>query len=146
MKVQRLRLTADLCMMNFPMQHYIYSMVAAAPAPAGLGDTKSWFDYYKSGAGPEVFVPFTAEQLPAKVLPNVGDALWFAMDGLIFGVARITDAMDDYVTGKVEVYYDSDHIVPVLDSPDALPCTGFVDDQATQAWCSAHLQGMVVDR
>lgn len=134
---------------ELPMQHYIYLMNGSDPAPAGGGDTKSWFEYYKVGTGPDVFVPFTAEQLPEEERPNVGDLLWFIMDGFPTGVTKITGALVDPMHwGSVEVFYDSDRVTPVISGGcvKAVDRSGKVTDPTSLAWYNEYLQSAVVDR
>ena len=136
------------------MQHYIFAMQAGAPAPAGHGDTKSWFEFYKKDAGDHVFVPFPAGSIEEDKLPGVGDKLWFAMDGFLTGVANITEVFTSCLSRThVEVYYNSDKIVPVsVESQAAVKwglvqvATGLVSNPRMAAWLNDLLQGMAIDR
>ena len=137
-----------MCMMNFYMQHYIFAMRAGEPAPAGRGDTKSWFEYYKVGNGPHTFVPFPAASIEEEEPPNVGDNVWFSMDGFLTGVAKITDVqLGSLMSSAVEVYYDSDKIIPVVTGgPPVPPVMGKVKPQLLAAWYDDILQLMAIDR
>lgn len=131
------------------MQHYTYLMRGNDPAPAGGGDTKSWFEYYKVGTGPDVFVPFTSEQLPPEHRPNPGDYLWFFMDGFLTGVTKVTGVLVDPLNNAVvEVYYDSDRVVPTLvaDFGAPEPVTGRVVDVDQHALFTTLLQSLAIDR
>ncbi len=59
-------------------KHFLHVMNPKAKAPAGDGDTKSWFQFYKWNVEGEVFFP-----LPMPGLDGVvpGDYLWFAEEG-----------------------------------------------------------------
>lgn len=130
------------------MQHYIFAMRAGEPAPAGHGDIKSWFEYYKMGNGPDTFVPFPAGSIAQEDLPSAGDTLWFAMDGFLTGVTKITSINEgSFMNDKLEVYYDSDKIVPVIAAgpPEAL-IMGKVSPQQLAAWYDDFLQSMAIDR
>lgn len=134
--------------MNFLMQHYIFAMRAGEPAPAGHGDTKSWFEYYKVGNGPHTFVPFPFGSIVEDELPSPGDRLWFAMDGFLTGVTAITSTETGcFADSKLEVYYDSDKISPVIaGGPPVVPVTGKVTPQLLAAWYDDILQLMAIVR
>jgi hypothetical protein len=128
------------------MQHYIFAMRAGDPDPVGRGDIKSWFEYYKMGNGPGTFVPFPAGSIAQEDLPSAGDTLWFAMDGFLIGVTKITGVLEgSLMSDKLEVYYDSDQIVPVIAAgpPEAL-VMGKVTPQQLAAWYDDYLQNMTV--
>lgn len=136
------------------MQHYIFAMRAGEPAPAGRGGIKSWFEFYKKDAGDHVFVPFPPESIDEDKLPCAGDKLWFAMDGYLFGVANITEVSTSCLSrAHIEVYYNSDKIVPVsAETQGAIKmgliavATGLVNNPHIAAWFNDLLQGMAIDR
>jgi hypothetical protein len=135
-------------MMRQHMQHYIFAMRAGEPAPVGRGDTKSWFEFYKVGNGPHVFVPFPPESVAEEEHPTLGDTLWFAMDGFLTGVTKVTSVQaGSLLSAALEVYYDSDKIVPVIaGGPPAPPAMGKVKPQMLAAWYDDLLQGMAICR
>jgi hypothetical protein len=130
------------------MQHYIFAMRAGEPAPAGRGDIKSWFEFYKVGNGPHTFIPFPHDSIAEEDLPSVGDILWFAMDGFLTGVTKITSVTEgSLLSNKLEVYYDSDKIVPVIGAgPPAPPLMGKVKPPLLAAWYDDFLQMMAILR
>lgn len=90
------------------MKHFLYVMKSEDPAPAGGGDTRSWFYYYKLNAGPDVFVPFPEH---VGTSPAAGDTLWLIMNNRIVGFTPITRVSADPINDRVEVFYDSDHVL-----------------------------------
>jgi hypothetical protein len=78
-------------------------MTSDAPDPVNSGDTKSWFEFYKTKAG-IVHVPVNEELAP-------GDMLWFLMDGKPVGGASILKCDFNIATGKYDAYYDSDNML-----------------------------------
>jgi len=137
-----------LCMMRQHMQHYIFAMRAGEPAPAGRGDTKSWFEYYKMGNGPHTFVPFPVDSIGEDEHPSAGDALWFAMDDFLIGVTQVTGIQaGSLLSSALEVYYDSDKILPVIaGGPASPPAMGKVKPPQLAAWYDDLLQGMAISR
>lgn len=67
------------------MRHHLYLMKSDAPAPAGDGDTRSWFFFYKWNADGEMYVPQRAPFLEVEA----GDMVWFVMDDAVLGGAPI---------------------------------------------------------
>lgn len=126
------------------MQHYIFAMRAGEPAPTGRGDTKSWFEFYKIGNGPHTFVPFPVDSVASDEYPTPGDTLWFAMDGFLTGVTKITEMQaGSLLSSALEVYYDSDKIVPVIaGGPPVPPVMGKVKPQLLAAWYDDTFQCM----
>lgn len=90
------------------MSDYLFHMQSKDKDPFGSGDMKSWFEFYKCGAG-ETHIP---TRNPNAVEVKAGDYLWFLMDNHIISVAKvIRDVLDvppgdEY--GKFEIWYDSD--------------------------------------
>ena len=90
------------------MSDYLFHMRSTDKDPIGSGDMKSWFEFYKCGAG-ETCVPI---RTPNAVEVKAGDYLWFLMDQHIIAVAKVLrDVLDvppgdEY--GKFEIWYDSD--------------------------------------
>lgn len=136
------------------MQHYIFAMRAGDPAPAGHGDIKTWFEYYKMDTGPDVFVPFPPGSLGEDEHPGPGDKLWFAMDGFLIGVTDVTGFnAGGFYTDKLEVYYDSDKILKLITGGPAVdislangPAMGKVTEPRIAAWYDDYLQSLAVDR
>lgn len=99
------------------MKHLAYVMVSTSPAPAGDGDTKSWFEYYKWNGG-ETFVPVSFPFLSAEE----GDLLWFVMDGKVLGGAPILRVETPSLpVQRQELWFNSDDMLElpgslVLDS------------------------------
>lgn len=89
------------------MHHFLYNMVSNTPAPAGAGDTDSWFRHYKLESGGETFVPSKEEYEALE-----GDLLWFAMDAVIIGYAPILRQLEDGFNNKWELWFDSTQYVP----------------------------------
>ena len=88
------------------MRHFVFAMNGNDPAPAGGGDTKSWFMYYKWDVGGEAFIP-----VPEAIEPPLeGDWLWFAMDGALLGCTVVLRTQEDPSNNCTEVYYDTRQI------------------------------------
>jgi hypothetical protein len=92
------------------MRHFLYRMKAADPAPTGVGDTATWFKYYKLEDGGETYVPAAEESYDALE----GDLLWFVMDGTVIGYAPILRQVDDGMNGRLELWFDSTKYVDAL--------------------------------
>lgn len=82
---------------------YAYVMRARDKDPTGLGDTESWFNFYKWESEDEVFVPDLEGALKDAV---PGDTLWFLMDGIVYGAVEIL-RVDDGPKGERELWYDA---------------------------------------
>lgn len=94
-------------------KHHLYVMNPKATAPAGDGDTKSWFLFYKFRVEGEVFVP--------KLVPffsvEVGDYIWFAFEGQVlqgvrpkvFGGAQIVRMEEE--SRHQEIWYRGDEVL-----------------------------------
>jgi|HigsolmetaAR201D_1030396.scaffolds.fasta_scaffold18162_3 hypothetical protein len=100
-------------------KHHLYVMNPIAAAPAGDGDTKSWFLFYKFRVEGEVFVPKTAPLFKAEP----GDYIWFAFEAQdpggrrcarVFGGAQIV-RVEEESRGRQEIWYRGDE---VLDWPE----------------------------
>lgn len=95
-------------------KHHLYVMNPKAPAPAGDGDTKSWFLFYKFRVEGEVFVPKTEPFLKAEP----GDYIWFAfvdraVHGAlpkVFGGAEIV-RVEQESRAHQEIWYRGDDIL-----------------------------------
>ena len=86
------------------MRHFLYRMRAANPAPAGDGDTGSWFLFYKWNIDEENYVPQYQPFLDA----SPGDFLWFVMDGLVRGGAPVLRVENPSLPHqRQEVWYDT---------------------------------------
>lgn len=89
------------------MNHFIYAMKSADPAPAAGGDTKSWFEYYKWDVDGGSFVPVSQECLEGyEIGKGELDLLWFAMDGRFLGCTPIL-ALEPAFSGNMEMHYDT---------------------------------------
>jgi hypothetical protein len=89
------------------MQHFLYSMTSTKQAPAGGGDTESWFRFYKLEAREEVYVPSSRAYDDLKE----GDLLWFAMDSVIIGYAPLLRQQRDEINDAWELWFDSSKYV-----------------------------------
>lgn len=99
-------------------RHFLYVMDPSAKAPAGTGDTQSWFHFYKWKVEGEVFVPRARPYYPAQI----GDFLWFAFltprltsstgrlesPPIVFGGAAITRVEEE--SHQQEVWYRGDAV------------------------------------
>lgn len=86
------------------VQNFIYCVDSSRPAPAGLGDEKSWFFFYKWGkdVGPT--------WVPAPEGIKQGDRLWFSVDGELLGYVELTDVRESFTGGR-EACYDASRAV-----------------------------------
>jgi len=117
------------------MHHYLYAMYSDGAAPAGGGNIKSWFEYYKLDNGPGTSIPFYEGDMPDDELPLVGDLLWFVMDAVVIGVCKITGVTGDPLNKRVDVFYDSNKVVRLSHRMDIpLAVCGMVTDRARVAW------------
>lgn len=125
------------------MHHYLYAMYSDGAAPAGGGDIKSWFEYYKLDNGPGTSIPFFEVDMPEDEMPLVGDLLWFVMDAVVIGVCKITGATCDPLNKRVDVFYDSDKVVRLfhgISSP--LVVCGMVTDPERLVWLEGLRQSL----
>jgi hypothetical protein len=119
------------------MKHVLYNMQGAAPAPAGDGDTKSWFEYYKWDVDGEVFVP--VQDTRAKE----GDVLWFAMDGDIIGCAIVLRLFQSVLSqnGGWEIWYRGDRIYKAVKRADvAMISEEILPQEQGDAWLNDILE------
>ena len=85
------------------MRHFQYRMKSEAPAPAGDGDTGTWFSFYKWNIEDENFVPRRQPFLPIEA----GDFLWFVMDGVVKGgVPVLRVELPSLPHQQQEIWYD----------------------------------------
>lgn len=83
------------------MEVHVYEMNGEVPAPAGSLNTRDWFYHYKWGEDEEeTYVP-----APPEAGGEIGDELWFVLDGTVLGWARITDVREDHLNDRVELCY-----------------------------------------
>lgn len=101
------------------VRHFLYSMQSRDRAPAGLGDTRSWFLFYKWGDNGEVFVPQGEPFLPIKE----DDFVWFQLDEYVLGGAKVVRIEESMSQGVQEIWFNSDERVE-CDPP--LPVTRIV--------------------
>lgn len=120
------------------MRHFLYPMVSAAPAPAGDGDTASWFRYYKWPGDEEAYVPRRSPFL--RAVP--GDYLWFVLDGLVLGGVELERIeIPSLPTMKQELWYDQKKIVELYPtpSPPSMTSEGDIDESVGAQWLkTAH--------
>ena len=103
------------------MADYYYFMLGDAPAPSGGGDLRTWFEFYKLGAGGETFVPLKHEDK----LPNIGDFLWFVLDDHVVAMAPVLRVVEDPINVLHEAWFDSTR-ARQLSAP--VPFDGFQPD------------------
>lgn len=109
------------------MKHIEYVMTGVDPAPAGDGDTKTWFEYYKWNSDGETYVPV---KFPFKAA-EAGDFLWFVMDGKILGGATILRVETPPLpVQRQEIWFDSStiRVFPLGATPSALTFNTLGDD------------------
>ena len=94
------------------MKHFVYNLISGAAAPAGGGDTGSWFRFYKRQNDGETFVPVAADvsaEKGCRVRP--GDRLWFVLDGEIVGGVSVLRVVSDELRGSSELWYAGGELV-----------------------------------
>lgn len=90
-------------------------MCSTTPAPAGDGDTKSWFEFYKWTADGETYLPVKHPFISAEA----GDFLWMVMDGRVLGGVPILRVETPTLPVQTqEVWFDASQI---LESPEFQP-------------------------
>jgi len=91
-------------------RHFLYAMKGSDPAPAGDGDTKSWFAYYKWGNPTVNCVPVSSPYLSAEP----GDFIWFVMDGDVLGGARVFSVETPSLPHqKQEIWYRPEDVLEI---------------------------------
>jgi hypothetical protein len=94
------------------MKHICYSVNSTDPAPAGDGDAKSWFEFYKWKAEGEQFVPVKHDHFKGFINAEPGDFLWFLVDGVLLGTVPIIRVDTPSIpTMKQELWYDADKMM-----------------------------------
>ena len=94
------------------MKHICYEIRSTDPAPAGDGDAKSWFEFYKWRAEGEQFVPVKYDHFKGFIDAEPGDMLWFLVDGTFVGAATIIRVETPSLpTMRQELWYDADKIL-----------------------------------
>jgi hypothetical protein len=112
-------------------------MESEAKAPAGGGDTKSWFHFYKWDTEGEVFVPRKRPFYDA----SPGDYLWFFMNSQLLGGTHILRVELEESQGIQEIWYDAGQRLVVTDGPYILTSTVPEVTQARgEAWLAAATQ------
>lgn len=94
------------------MRHFIYEINGDAPAPQGVGDSRTWFYFYKFHPGleyEEVYVP-----MPYGNYPERGDMLWFCLDRWFVGAVPILRVDDDHINGRLEIWYKSSEVTTLM--------------------------------
>lgn len=116
------------------MKNYNYVIRSDRPAPTAGGDQKSWFLYYKWNIEGGAWVP-------APEGAEVGDFLWFYVDGELMGAVEILQLLPSSAP-FMEAHYDADQAlrIPrparviaaryVKDNPDD---TGLADEGEVKA-------------
>lgn len=99
------------------MRHHLYLMSSIAPAPAGDGDTRSWFFFYKWNVEGDTYVPQKRPFLEAEQ----GDVLWFVLDGCVLGGAPITRVELEYSANREEIWYRGESLLAL---PVPVPVAG----------------------
>lgn len=93
--------------------NFLYVMNGEDPAPAGDGDTRSWFEYYKWNAEGESFMPRDNPHLPV----SPGDFLWFVLDGgLVGGVEVLRVETPSLPYQRQEIWYEAAKLL-ILQQP-----------------------------
>jgi hypothetical protein len=115
------------------MKHHPYYMASHTRAPAGGGDTKSWFLFYKWNVSEENYVPRLSPYMPAEP----GDFIWFVMDNEILGCAEILRAeIPPHPEEVQEIWYNADAILefdpPVVFEPGVLHPDLFTEEGAAE--------------
>lgn len=87
------------------MKNYDYVIRSDRPAPTAGGDEKSWFLYYKWNIEGGAWVP-------APEGAEVGDFLWFYVDGELMGAVEILQLMHGPMP-FMEAHYDADQAMRV---------------------------------
>jgi len=87
------------------MKNYDYIIRSDRPAPTAGGDEKSWFLYYKWNIEGGAWVP-------APEGAEVGDFLWFYVDGELMGAVEILQLMHGPMP-FMEAHYDADQALRV---------------------------------
>lgn len=110
------------------MKHIPYVMVGSDKAPAGDGNTASWFEYYKWNADGETYVPVRHPFIEAEE----GDFLWFVLDSKVLGGVPILRAETPSLPVQIqELWFDASQIVEVdlCPAPPAHAC---------EQWFNSH--------
>lgn len=87
------------------MKNYNYVIRSDRPAPTAGGDEKSWFLYYKWNIEGGAWVP-------APEGAEVGDFLWFYVDGELMGAVEILQLMHGPMP-FMEAHYDADQALRI---------------------------------
>lgn len=87
-------------------RHHLYLMDSEAKAPAGDGDVRSWFLFYKWKVEGEVWVPQGIPFLTAS--PD--DFLWFAFGRVVFGGAQIVRVEIEESQRRQELWYSGQDV------------------------------------
>jgi hypothetical protein len=112
------------------MRHFLYNMRADAPAPVGMGDTETWFKYYKLEDGGETFVPLTEAYDTLE-----GDLLWFSMDSVIIGYAPVLRQVEDEANNRWELWFDSTKYVDATECRAGVPEWGtMIPEEQARLW------------
>lgn len=99
------------------MKHICYEIRSTDPAPAGDGDAKSWFEFYKWRAEGEQFVPVKYDHFKGFIDAEPGDMLWFVIDSTVIGAAPIVRVETPSLpVQKQELWYDADKILETEDA------------------------------
>jgi hypothetical protein len=100
------------------MLHAIYFIDSTKPSPIG-DDWKSWFLFYKwdvKASEGEIFLPVAPTRY-RNLWPS--DVLWFALDGVLLGYAKVLRVVDEGT--QREVWYTAASIRRWSDVPKKVP-------------------------
>lgn len=92
------------------MKQYIFAIGKSDSAPAGGGEAKSWFFFYKWEEGEETYIPFPDNLFSEEELPEAGDLLWFFVEGRCVGYVPLLRMEHDPLNQRKELWYHTSSI------------------------------------
>jgi hypothetical protein len=97
------------------VRHFAYNLKSGAPAPAGGGETRGWFFFYKWHAEGEGFLQVASPGSRTAALgASAGDRVWFVLDGAVIGRVVIA-SVESLVFGEgVEIRFWQRRAVPAI--------------------------------
>ncbi len=119
------------------MHHFVLAFHDDQPAPYGLGDSASWFRFYKLDPAEPTYIP----RFPGLEAALQGDRLWIVLNARLVGHVEILRVERDEWNQRDELWFDAGKLTPCpRDTPSNLK-TAPVSAAVVARWNEAVSSG-----